>query len=91
MQGEKHPQSVAGKYWIDCEGCLAHGICADLAPNNFRYNEEGGFRYNEEGGVSWSYFIYKQPETEEEERQCHEALIACPMAVIHDDGDQSAA
>ena len=83
MKIEKHPQNVAGKYWIDCYNCLAHGICADLAPNNFRYDEEGE--------VSWSHFVYKQPETEEEERQCHEALMSCPMAVIHDDGDQSAA
>ena len=71
-----HPQSVPGRYWVDCDNCCAHGICADFAPDNFRDSEEGPS----------CYFVFKQPETEREERQCHEALANCPVDAIHDSG-----
>ena len=77
----KHPQSAPGRYWVECSNCMAHGICADLAPKNFRH---------EGGSGSHGYFVFKQPETPEEERQCHEALLSCPMAAVRDDGEHTA-
>lgn len=37
------------------------------------------------GEANSSYFVCKQPKMEEKERQYHEALISCPMNVIHND------
>jgi len=32
-------------------------------------------------------YVFKQPDTPEEEAQCREALKVCPTAAIHDDGE----
>lgn len=72
-----HPQSAPGRYYVDCDTCHDHGICADLAPANFRHSEE----------TPRGYFVCKQPENEQEERRCREALAGCPMSAIRDDGE----
>jgi ferredoxin len=55
----------------DCNG---HLCCVELAPNNFKMGE------------SLSAYVFKQPDTADEEAQCRQALAACPTAAIHDDG-----
>jgi ferredoxin len=70
------PPNAPGKYYVYREYCLSHGCCAELAPNNFMID-----------GPHEAY-VYKQPETPEEERQCREAMECCPMAAIFDDGAQ---
>lgn len=65
--------NVAGKYWINLHECCAHGCCTYEAPNNF--SDEP------------NYHVCKQPENEEEERQCRTAMEACPVAAIRDDGE----
>lgn len=69
---KKNPDDVPGKYYVtwDCTLCYS---CIELAPNNFRE------------GDHLSY-VYKQPDTPEEEKQCREALECCPTAAILDDG-----
>jgi ferredoxin len=32
-------------------------------------------------------YVFKQPDTSDEEAQCREALETCPTAAIRDDGD----
>jgi hypothetical protein len=48
-----------------------------MAPNNFEANEDEGFS-----------FVCKQPEDDEEEAQCQEAMESCPVEAIGDDGDE---
>ena len=69
----RHPLSAPGKLWVECDQCLAHGICENSAPANFA--SDGS-----------TYYVVKQPENEEEERQCREAVSFCPISAIRDDG-----
>ena len=71
-EGPRRP-NVPGRFWVDQDGCLAHELCVYLAPQNFRYGEGGAY-------------VFKQPETPEEVAQCRDALEACPMAAIFEDG-----
>jgi ferredoxin len=73
---KKHPLSVLGRYYVDYDACLNHEICADDAPNIFKMDRD-----------TWGAYVYKQPETPEEEKQCKKAMLCCPMEAIHDDGD----
>ena len=74
-QIRKHPLTAKGKYYVDCDFCIDH-CCYDIAPNNFKWDED----------VCTTY-VFKQPETLEEEAQCKEAIDYCPVEAIHDDGE----
>jgi ferredoxin len=69
----KLPENAPGRYYVDTK-CIDCDVCRDIAPENFTRYEDGGYS-----------FVYKQPETEEEERQCREALEACPVEAIGDE------
>lgn len=71
---KKHPLNVIGKYYVDHENCLDHEFCIEVAPNNFKIDED-----------CYAY-VFKQPQTPEEEAQCKEALEGCPVGAIRDDG-----
>lgn len=52
-------------------------MCEIEAPENFKVPEncyEGAF-------------VFKQPETPEENEQCESALLCCPHIAIFDDGE----
>ena len=66
-----------GRYYVDCDTCLDHECCFDAAPNNFRMDEH------------LTAYVFKQPNTSEEEAQCRQALQECPVAAIRDDGEVS--
>ena len=72
---EKLPGQAAGKYYVD-ESCIDCDVCRETAPNNFKANEDEGYS-----------FVVKQPEGDEEEAQCEEALESCPVESIGDDGE----
>ena len=59
---KKHPNNVPGRYYVDCEACAAHFLCVDLAPGTFRSDEGGEHR--------WEPYVFKQPETPDEEKRC---------------------
>ena len=67
--------NLVGKIYVDKQ-CIDCNLCRDTAPNNFKQNEEGGYSY-----------VYKQPETDEEAAQCQEAVEACPVEAIGNDGE----
>ncbi len=67
--------SVDGKYYVDTN-CIDCDVCRETAPANFAGNEDEGFSY-----------VCKQPENEEEEALCQEAMEACPVEAIGDDGE----
>ena len=69
---------VSGKkvsFYVDKE-CILCSVCEDVAPKNFRMNDD------EDHDI-----CYKQPETEEELEECYEAMDACPVEAIGDDGE----
>jgi ferredoxin len=70
----KQPENVAGKYYVD-DQCIDCDVCRETAPKNFIRQEDNGYSY-----------VYKQPEGEEEETQCKEAMESCPVEAIGDDG-----
>lgn len=70
--------NVTGGYRVDdqCIGCF---ICAAIAPKNFKTNHEEGRDY-----------VSKQPQSQEEERLCAEAMDVCPVSAIGN-GDEEPA
>ena len=67
---DKYEDNVAGKYFVDSE-CIDCDLCREHAPNNFTRNEDIGYS-----------FVYKQPENDEEEESCQEAMDGCPVEAI---------
>ena len=65
----KWPENVPGKFFVD-EACIGSQFCVSTAPNHFRMSEAG-----------YAY-VFRQPQTAEEEAQCREALAGCPVAAI---------
>ena len=77
---ERYPQfkdrNVKGKYYVNCDGCLDTQACIVEAPNNIRIDDEQCIAY-----------VFKQPETPEEQEQCRNAKDVCPVEAINDDGE----
>jgi len=70
----KYAENVAGKFYVD-DQCIDCDLCRETAPANFKRNDDGGHSY-----------VYKQPETPEEEALCKEAMEGCPVEAIGSDG-----
>jgi ferredoxin len=73
-KANKHPENVAGKYYVDNQ-CIDCDLCRETAPNNFTRNESGGYTY-----------VSKQPAGPDEEKVCEEAKSGCPVEAIGNDG-----
>ncbi|MFA6050107.1 MAG: ferredoxin [Candidatus Paceibacterota bacterium] len=73
---DKKPENVAGKFYVD-DQCIDCDLCRETSPQNFTRDEESGQSY-----------VYKQPETEEEKLLCSDAMAACPVSSIGNDGDK---
>lgn len=71
---KKHYLNVEGKYYVDCNTCLDHALCVEVAPNNFKQDEE------------YIAYVFKQPDNPEEETRCRQAMDNCPVGAIRDDG-----
>lgn len=72
---DKFADNVPGKWYVDRQ-CILCSLCGELAPNNFKEAAEGDHD-----------FVYKQPETPEEEEACREAMQQCPVEAIGNDGE----
>lgn len=70
--------NVPGNYYI-IEKCIGCSYCYELSPNNFCMNDEEGYDYV-------YYYVLKQPETQEEEALCLQAMQSCPADAIRNDG-----
>ena len=70
----KYEINILGKYYVDNQ-CIDCDLCRETAPDNFKRNDDGGYS-----------FVYKQPESEEEETRCKEAKEGCPVEAIGDNG-----
>lgn len=71
---DRVPENVGGTYYVDSQ-CIDCDVCRDTAPDNFTRSDESGYS-----------FVYKQPETDDERTLCEEALAACPVEAIGNDG-----
>ena len=71
---DKLSDNTPGSFYVDKQ-CIDCDVCRDTAPANFTRNDENGYS-----------FVYKQPETADELELCREALDACPVEAIGDDG-----
>ena len=71
---DKLPDNAPGKFYVDSQ-CIDCDVCRDISPANFTRNEENGYS-----------FVWKQPSTPEELALCEEAVMACPVEAIGDDG-----
>lgn len=67
-------ENAQGAYYVDTQ-CIDCDVCRDTAPDNFTRSDRNGYSY-----------VYKQPETAEERELCEEALAACPVEAIGNDG-----
>jgi ferredoxin len=70
----RYEQNVTGKFFVDNQ-CIDCDLCRETAPKNFKRDDDGGFS-----------FVYKQPESEDEEKQCKEAMEGCPVEAIGNNG-----
>jgi len=71
----KWGENAPGKFYVD-EQCIACDACVLEAPSYFSMNDKDGHA-----------FVLKQPKTPQEIMQCQEALEACPVEAIGNDGD----
>lgn len=71
---QKAIENVPGPYYVD-RTCIDCDLCRETAPANFARNDEGGYS-----------FVFRQPESPEEEAACRAALEECPVEAIGDDG-----
>lgn len=71
----KFDLNVAGKFYVD-DQCIACDACVCEAPNFFEMNDDDGHA-----------FVKKQPTNEKELQECMDALEACPVEAIGDDGE----
>jgi ferredoxin len=75
-----HPQHAKGKYYVDCRVCVFTATCLDVAPANFTSNEDPH--------LDFGAYVYRQPETDEEEAACREAMRCCPVEAIRVVGEE---
>ncbi len=71
---DRVPENQPGSYYVDTN-CIDCDVCRDTAPDNFTRSDANGYS-----------FVYRQPSTPEELSLCEEALMACPVEAIGDDG-----
>jgi ferredoxin len=72
----KWKQNHAGKYYVD-DQCIACDACCVEAPDFFLMNDDDGHAY-----------VVKQPTSEQELEDCKNALYACPVGSIGEDGEE---
>ncbi len=70
----KFDQNVDGKFYVD-DQCIACDACVVEAPNFFTMNDDDGHAY-----------VKLQPTSEADYKQCMDALEACPVEAIGEDG-----
>ena len=75
-----HPLSDKDKYYVISDDCDVCGMCEIEASGNFKLNEVDDY---------YGAFVFKQPQTEEQYKQCNFAIDSCPTEAIHNDGEIS--
>ena len=76
-KADKWKDNAAGKFYVD-QQCIDCDLCRETAPKNFTRNGDGTYSY-----------VFKQPDTPEEEDQCQQAMEGCPVEAIGNNGEGS--
>ncbi len=76
----KHPLNAKGKYYVDQDNCDICAACIYTAPDNFRLRNEDLYEFGA--------YVFKQPETLEEQDSCEEAVMCCPTEAILNNGEE---
>lgn len=72
---DKAASNVAGRYYVD-NSCISCGQCCDIAPDYFAEDSTKGGMY-----------VKKQPTDAEGVNVCDQAMQACPVEAIGNDGE----
>ena len=72
---DKAASNVPGRYYVD-KGCISCGQCVDIAPDYFAEDAAAGGMY-----------VKKQPTDADGVNVCEQALQACPVEAIGNDGE----
>ena len=67
-------ENALGKYYVDVQ-CIDCDVCRVTAPASFQRNEDRGYSY-----------VFRQPESPDEDARCQEAMDSCPVEAIGSDG-----
>ena len=70
----RYPENIAGAYYVDNQ-CIDCDLCRETAPNSFKRNDDGGYS-----------FVYKQPDSPEDQKLAKEAMEGCPVEAIGSNG-----
>ena len=70
----RYPENIAGAYYVDNQ-CIDCDLCRETAPNSFKQNDDGGYS-----------FVYKQPDSPEDQKLAKEAMEGCPVEAIGSNG-----
>lgn len=70
----RYAQNLPGRYFVD-DQCIACDACCIEAPRFFAMNDDEGHA-----------FVKLQPQTPEEIQEAENALAACPVEAIGNDG-----
>jgi ferredoxin len=70
----RYPENIPGAYYVDNQ-CIDCDLCRETAPSSFKRNDDGGYS-----------FVYKQPESAEEQKLAKEAMEGCPVEAIGSNG-----
>jgi len=73
-RNDRYEDNVSGRWYVD-KKCILCSVCSEAAPGNFK-----------EASSNDHDIVFKQPDGEAEERQCEEAMAACPVEAIGSDG-----
>ena len=73
----KLAENVPGSWYTNDE-CICCGLCGDKAPLSFQPTTDGDY-----------HIVYRQPATEDEVAAALEAMDACPVDAIRNDGTTS--
>ena len=74
-KNDKYPENLPGAYYVD-RTCIACDACCIAAPDHFLMDDDDGHAY-----------VSKQPANDDEKELCVEAMEACPVESIGDDGE----
>ncbi|MCC7403976.1 MAG: ferredoxin [Bdellovibrionales bacterium] len=73
---KRYDENAPGKFYVDRE-CIACDACALTAPDHFKIDQDDGHA-----------FVTKQPGSEDELKNCQDAMDGCPVEAIGNDGEE---
>jgi len=73
-KNDRYEDNVPGRWYVDRK-CILCSVCSEAAPSNFKESGDGDHD-----------MVFKQPGSPDEESQCEEAMAACPVEAIGNDG-----